>query len=176
MKTIKPPVVDEDNYSGGTLFKDANGECYQPDDIAAALNAALAARKTMVRENEEICQILGKALGYPWYKDDKKNFPGATEANGVCVGDHVAVTLAMEAAHKIATQTWQPITEDAVKGKGFLLLLPTVGLKAQAPVIAELIVGRHGDLVWYDHIDTSYDFGCFDGFMPLPPMPGGEAK
>ena len=51
--------------------------------------------------NEEVCQILGKALGYPWFKDDQKNFPGATEVHGVCVGDHVAGSLADEAAHRI---------------------------------------------------------------------------
>jgi hypothetical protein len=57
--------------------------------------------KALAVQNEEICQTLGKALGYPWYKDDQRNFPGATEANGVCVGDHVAETIACEAAKKI---------------------------------------------------------------------------
>ena len=51
--------------------------------------------------NEEICQILGKVLGYPWFKDDKKNFPDATEVDGVCVGDHVAESIADEAASRI---------------------------------------------------------------------------
>src|ERR1035437_2186533 len=33
--------------------------------------------------NNEVCQVLGQALGwYPWYKDDQKNFPGATEKDG----------------------------------------------------------------------------------------------
>jgi hypothetical protein len=41
-------------------------------------------------------QIAGKALGYPWYKDDQKNFPGATEAEGVCIGDHVPDTIVEE--------------------------------------------------------------------------------
>src|SRR3990167_2084948 len=49
----------------------------------------------------DVEQTLGKALGYPWYKDDPKNFAGATEANGVCVGDHVPETLAAEAANMI---------------------------------------------------------------------------
>ena len=40
-------------------------------------------------------------LGYPWFKDDQVNFPGATEEQGVCVGDHVAATLSMDAARKI---------------------------------------------------------------------------
>ena len=52
-------------------------------------------------EIQEIEQILGKALGYPWFKDDPKNFPTATEADGVCVGDHTAWSLAMIAADKI---------------------------------------------------------------------------
>lgn len=51
-----------------------------------------------VKQNEEICQTLGKALGYPWFKDDQKNFPGTIEADGVCVGEHVAETIAEEAA------------------------------------------------------------------------------
>ena len=55
-------------------------------------------------DNEDICQALGKVLGYPWYKDDPKNFSGATEESGVCVGEHVAVTIAAEAAKKIEIQ------------------------------------------------------------------------
>ncbi len=49
----------------------------------------------------EVQQILGKALKYPWFKDDQVNFPGSTEKDGVCVGEQVAATLAMEAAEKI---------------------------------------------------------------------------
>lgn len=58
-------------------------------------------RNTCIREDYEIQQILGKALGYPWFKDDQKNFPNATEDDGVCVGEHVAITLAMEAADRL---------------------------------------------------------------------------
>lgn len=69
----------------------------------AARDAELARLRTaMSVQREEIEQILGKALGCPWFKDDQKNFPGATEANGVCVGDHVAETLAIEAAEELA--------------------------------------------------------------------------
>jgi len=71
-----------------------------------ASESALAHAKmqnTWAKENHEICQVLGSALGYPWFKDDPKNFPGATEENGVCVGEHVAVTIAAEAASHIAT-------------------------------------------------------------------------
>jgi hypothetical protein len=52
-------------------------------------------------ELEKIEQILGKALGYPWYKDDPDIFPKATEADGVCVGIETAWSLAMIAADKI---------------------------------------------------------------------------
>ena len=52
-------------------------------------------------ELKEIEQILGKVLGYPMYKDDQKNFPGATEADGVCVADNTACSLANEAAKRI---------------------------------------------------------------------------
>ena len=52
-------------------------------------------------ESEEIKQILGKVLGYPWFKDDPKNFPTATEADGVCVGVETAWPLAMIAADRI---------------------------------------------------------------------------
>lgn len=57
------------------------------------------------RENDDVCQTLGKALGYPWFKDDQENFPGATEAEGVCVGDHVAASMAAEAAAHIRKLT-----------------------------------------------------------------------
>jgi hypothetical protein len=47
-------------------------------------------------------QIAGKALGYPWYKDDPSTFPGATEADGVCIGEHVGDTIVAELASTFA--------------------------------------------------------------------------
>lgn len=58
-------------------------------------------RTALLEQEDEIQQVLGKAMNYPWYKDDQTNFPGATEDNGVCVGEHVAVSIAMEAAKTI---------------------------------------------------------------------------
>jgi hypothetical protein len=58
-------------------------------------------RLACTKMNDEVSQTLGKALGYPWFKDDKENFPDATEKDGVCVGDHVAESLASEAAAKL---------------------------------------------------------------------------
>lgn len=75
-----------------------------PPQTVAALEADVCRIKLAVRAmNEEVCQTLGKALGYPWFKDDQKNFPHATEADGVCVGDHVAESIAAEAARKLST-------------------------------------------------------------------------
>src|SRR5205085_3464919 len=70
-------------------------------DVEALEREIKRLRKGYSKMNEEICQTLGKALGYPFYKDDQKNFPGSTHADGVCVGDHVAESLAEEAANKI---------------------------------------------------------------------------
>jgi hypothetical protein len=53
-------------------------------------------RKACSIQEDEICQAAGKVLGYPWFKDDQKNFPGATEANGVSVGEHVAASIVEE--------------------------------------------------------------------------------
>lgn len=52
------------------------------------------------KDHEDLCQTAGKALGYPWFKDDQKNCPGATDADGVCVGEHVADTIVEELAKK----------------------------------------------------------------------------
>lgn len=55
-------------------------------------------RDKFVKYDHEIEQALGNALGYPEYSKDQKNFPGATKTDGVCVGEHVSVTLVKEAA------------------------------------------------------------------------------
>jgi uncharacterized small protein (DUF1192 family) len=55
-------------------------------------------------QDAELDQILGRACGYPRYADDPRNFPGAT-GDDVCTGCHVPVTLAMEAAGRIAALT-----------------------------------------------------------------------
>lgn len=52
-------------------------------------------------ELEKIEQILGKALGYPYYIEDPKTFPNATEADGVCVSIETPWSLAMIAADRI---------------------------------------------------------------------------
>ena len=60
-------------------------------------------RKLWQKENDELVQILGKALRYPKFVDDQSVFPGATEADGVCVPCHTGVSIADEAAAAIET-------------------------------------------------------------------------
>ena len=74
------------------------GDIQKLKDIQTKDKKAILA---LIKESQEIEQILGKALGYPWYKDDPKNFPTATEADGVCVAPNTAASLAMHAADKI---------------------------------------------------------------------------
>lgn len=99
-------LVERLNRHAADLDAEVDG-LVMPGSRYAARIAELEAERTRVREavardNEEIMQALGRALGYPKLADDQKNFPGSTDADGVCVGDHVAVTLAEEAARKIA--------------------------------------------------------------------------
>lgn len=88
------------------MFVRHTAELQEQETEVAALKAEhdrlLRAMRT---EEDEIEQVLGKALGYPWFKDDQANFPGATEDNGVCIGDDVAESLAMAAARRITTLT-----------------------------------------------------------------------
>lgn len=74
------------------------------NDMQAEIDAL---RNACMNEDHAISQSLGEALGYPRYCDDPKNFPGATEADGVCVGDQVSATLAKESADRIRAQALQ---------------------------------------------------------------------
>ena len=67
---------------------------------AAAESARLLA--AAIQGDHEIQQILGRALGCPWYKDDPVNFPAVTEADGVCTGDSTGASLALEAVRRLA--------------------------------------------------------------------------
>jgi hypothetical protein len=87
------------------------------EELAEANSKYEQLKAACAREEYDIQQTLGKALGYPWFKDDQTNFPGATEENGVCVGEHVAVTLAMEAAKQLAAAN---ATVDKCKAAGFI--------------------------------------------------------
>lgn len=100
--------VSDDGFSVITAGLNKNGSPFvyigaEDEDFLTALwNDALPLLRELGEMNDEICQVLGTALGYPRFCDDQKNFPGATEESGVCVGDHVAESIAVEAAKEIA--------------------------------------------------------------------------
>ena len=58
-------------------------------------------RSACIKSNDEIQQVLGKALGFMWYKDDQEAFPSATHENGVFTGEHTAESMADVAAERI---------------------------------------------------------------------------
>lgn len=72
-------------------------------DLATVERDLNRLRALSLAQGHEIEQTLGAALGYPRFCDDQDAFPGATEADGVCVGDHTPETLAEEAAERIVT-------------------------------------------------------------------------
>lgn len=73
------------------------------DDMLTQARAEIdRLRRACSALNDAVSQTLGRALGYPRFCDDQKNFPGATDADGVCVGDMVAESLAADAATEIA--------------------------------------------------------------------------
>jgi outer membrane protein TolC len=94
-----------------TELRDANEERLKGSDSGRRQSKAFAdelrtklaeLKQSYIEEGRRIEQVLGRALGYPRYADDPKNFPDATDEDGVCVGDHVPITLAEEAAAKLA--------------------------------------------------------------------------
>jgi hypothetical protein len=115
------PRVDSDNrsyprpeYAEEIIFEGSRHVVISPEayeelyEIALLLERELNAanerikrlRDGIAKQNLEIEQTCGKVLDYPWFKDDQKNFPEATEKDGVCVGEHVAETIAAELALK----------------------------------------------------------------------------
>lgn len=135
-------------------------------DVTVLRNELAGLRASCVKENDDICQILGKALGCPWFKDDQKNFPGATEASGVCVGDEVAASLAMGAATEIrqlrAEREWRPVADAPMNE--YVLTLPVnpihgIHTRKQAK----------GLLHWW--LPGSMGGVECKGWLPLPPSP-----
>lgn len=106
----KPPLIDQNSWldrleieGRKERFEELTIQCNIKSNRISELESEIARMHHAYDAYEhEIQQLLGKALGWPWYKDDQKNFPGATEADGVFVGEHVAVTLAAEIAEAYA--------------------------------------------------------------------------
>ena len=102
----KPPLIDQNSWldrleidGRKEQIEELTIQCNIKSKRISELEAEIARlHRDYYAYEHEIQQLLGKALGWPWYKDDQKNFPGATEADGVFVGEHVAVTSAAEIA------------------------------------------------------------------------------
>lgn len=80
--------------------KDPEGEWVRYEDHVAGLAKAERQIKGYRWHIDQAEQEAGRALGYPWYKDDQQNFPGATEADGVCIGEHVVDSIVAELARR----------------------------------------------------------------------------
>ena len=52
--------------------------------------------------NHEVCQVLGKALKFPMYKDSPEVFPGADDSTGYFTEPYTAESISDLAADKIA--------------------------------------------------------------------------
>ena len=109
-------------------------DAFSDPNTMGELRAEIARLRTALsKQNDEICQALGSALGYPKFCDDQQTFPGATESSGVCTGDHVAESIAVEAAALIERQareiaalqeatTWRGIESAPDHGMGVLVV------------------------------------------------------
>jgi hypothetical protein len=100
-----PEVTKAVALAAGIAGAEANRQAASEYErhLEAEVERLTAAMRSSADDIEQtLGKALGKALGYPWFRDDQANFPGATEAQGVCVGDHVAESLATEAARTIA--------------------------------------------------------------------------
>ena len=90
----------------------AEYERIQQRDMANELARLRAEVERLTREYDgrtktcrEVEEIAGRALGYPRFCDDQTNFPGATDADGVCIGDHVTETIVEELANRVRMLT-----------------------------------------------------------------------
>ena len=54
-----------------------------------------------IQMQHEVCQTLGKALGFPMYKDDQVVFPGADDSIGYFTEPHTAESMADLALDRI---------------------------------------------------------------------------
>jgi hypothetical protein len=95
------PRTDAAYFKDCATMYDLAGEMKRMERELNAANAKIKQlRDGIYKQGHEIEQTCGKALGYQLFKDDQKNFPGSTEEDGVCVGDHVAETIVSELAKR----------------------------------------------------------------------------
>lgn len=100
-RTVDDVLRDINNIGGNSVIWAEGDMVALRAEILALRAENNRIRKAVAAEDAQIQQTLGKALGYPWFKDDQEHFPDATEDNGVFTGMHVAATIAAEAAVKL---------------------------------------------------------------------------
>ena len=97
-------LLDKGKYTGSHYAGANTVDCAR--QLERELNAANARISYITdafrREQNDIEQTCGRALGYPRFCDDQENFPGSTESDGVCIGEHVAASIVAELANKYA--------------------------------------------------------------------------
>jgi hypothetical protein len=107
------PFCGSDAYIAGAAYFSKKlamcGECSAEHSIEKWNNRSVPAqietwKYAVAKDNHDINQILGKALGYP------EAFPDISDVDdgSVVTGEHIPVTLAMEAAKQL-TQTQQKL-------------------------------------------------------------------
>ncbi len=125
VERLKRLAYELDQSCGG--FPEAYAAARAMYDAADAL-ARITRERDGYQKHLRACeQVAGKALGYPWFRDDQTNFPGTTEAEGVCIGDHVGDTIVEELATRFEAVTRErdamreahrPYAALSVKAKG----------------------------------------------------------
>lgn len=86
-------------YTCGSVVNHA-GETKSQSTVCRLEDRVKHLERGIAQQSHEVLQICGKVLNYPWYKDDQKNFPDATEADGVCTGENVPDIIVQELANK----------------------------------------------------------------------------
>lgn len=103
VNALEYTVTDEPDGKLKALRYGEEWRCCIGDNLILSLAMQLEdARNYIAKLSEVVCQVLGKALGYPAYKEDPVNFSNATDADGVCYGDHVPESILQAAANYIA--------------------------------------------------------------------------
>ena len=102
--------------------------------LAALVAEVRRARAACARQSHEIEQVLGKALGYPLFGPEMS--PDGVPDGFVCVGEHVAESLADEAAARIGALTCE---RDALRAE-------VARLEAELAMVSGVLVWLARDL------------------------------
>lgn len=113
IERLKGELTEAKKVVADYIHESGIGSTYMPEVVPPESGTLLAKVNEKAKEIErlknigarfshEVEQTLAQAIGgFPWYKDDQKNFPGATEADGVCIGELVTEDIVDHAAKLI---------------------------------------------------------------------------